>query len=156
MSYNRPLKPGIALKQSQSDGVPGSLELTLDTDIATTTSLGVIQVGCGLSITSAGILNALSNQVVTTKKICSNYQVLPEDCYIGVDSTGPVTVTLPSNPSQGKWIIIKLEMPAPIGIRKATVTTSNGSLIDGVTNKTMLNAYESIQLVYRGLAWHKI
>ena len=93
---------------------------------------------------------------ITTKKVIEDYQVLPNDCYIGVESTGPVTITLPPAPIEGNWIIIKLEMPAPIGTKKTTITTSDGSLIDGVNNKTMQNPYESIQLIYRGLAWHKI
>ena len=150
MAYTRPLTP--VLRQ----GGPGSLELTLDTDIATTTSVGVVQVGSGLSITSAGILSALSNQVLATKKVNDDYEILATDCYIGVTSKGPVTLTLPPAPVEGKWIIIKLEMPAPIGTKKATITTSDGSLIDGVNNKTMQQAHESIQLLYRDLAWHKI
>jgi hypothetical protein len=52
---------GQALKQNPTP-VPlspaGALPVVLDVEIATTTSLGVIQVGSGLSITSEGILSA--------------------------------------------------------------------------------------------------
>lgn len=65
MSYSRPpttVKAGRALTQSPStSNPPGVLPVTLDTDIASTGNLGVVQVGTGLTISPAGILSATSS-----------------------------------------------------------------------------------------------
>jgi hypothetical protein len=57
MSYNRPINPGVGLKQIPVT-IPGIQELTVDSDIATIGSLGVVQVGSGLSISHTGVLSA--------------------------------------------------------------------------------------------------
>jgi hypothetical protein len=75
---------------------------------------------------------------------------------VGIQCTIPITVTLPPNTEIGNWIIIKLEMGAPIGNRKVTVKTSDGSLIDGASTKILQEPYECLQLVYRAAAWHII
>lgn len=86
-----------------------------------------------------------------------DYQALnPTDNYIGVNSKGPVTITLPIKPETGYTIIVKAEMGPPLGNRKITVTTADGSLIDGITNYTIKTHYESVWLLYRGDAWHVI
>jgi len=64
MSYTRPpnaVVAGVALIQNppaSSLTPPGAVPVTLDAAIATTTSLGVVQVGAGLAITPAGVLSA--------------------------------------------------------------------------------------------------
>jgi hypothetical protein len=65
MAYNRQpqtVLAGMALKQNPPPGIiqpAGIVPVTLDADIATTTSLGVVQVGSGLSITPSGVLSAI-------------------------------------------------------------------------------------------------
>lgn len=64
MAYNRlpqTVLAGMALKQNPPPSIiqpAGIVPVTLDAEIATTTSLGVVQVGSGLSITVAGVLSA--------------------------------------------------------------------------------------------------
>lgn len=98
-----------------------------------------------------GTVNPLETVLVD-----SDYCAVAKDDYIGVVSNAPVKITLPKNPEDGNWVIVKVEMPAPIGIKKVTITTADGSLIDGVTNKTLQQPYECVQLLYRGSEWHVI
>lgn len=85
----------------------------------------------------------------STVVIDSDYQVLPSDYYIGVNSEGPVTITLPEEIDTCVTFIIKSEMGPPVGNRKITITTSDGSLIDGDSNLILQQPYESVTLIYR-------
>jgi len=84
------------------------------------------------------------------------YYAQLEDFYIGVDSTGPTTIYLPEEPVDGKLIIVKAEMAPPLGNRKITVTTNNGTLIDGYTEYVIQVSHESVSLIYRGTEWHVV
>lgn len=70
MSYARiptSVVAGRALKQDPSHIVPepvGGIPVVLDVDIATTTGLGVVQVGSGLIITPGGLLSATGGDKV--------------------------------------------------------------------------------------------
>lgn len=97
-----------------------------------------------------GSVNPLATTLATR-----NYTALDSDDYIGVVCEEPITITLPLNPAAGNLLIIKLEMSAPIGNRKVTVA-GNGSLIDGVTQRTLQQPYECIRLLFRGNEWHVI
>jgi len=92
-----------------------------------------------------------------TTLISTDYLVKnPSDYYIGVMCDNPITVTLPPNPQEGYQVIVKLEMGPPIGNRKVTITTNDGSLIDDVSSVTLKTPYEVIRLLYRGGNWHII
>ncbi len=89
--------------------------------------------------------------------VSEDYNAEVDDYYIGVDSTGPTTITLPpANPVCGE-IIIKAEMGAPIGNRKITIVPPNdGSsliLIDGQPEYIIEVPYQSVKLVARGWHW---
>ena len=88
--------------------------------------------------------------------VSQNYTATLDDCYIGVNSTGPVTITLPPNPTDTQQVAIKAEMGPPIGNRKVTVITSDGSLIDGDPSYVMTIPYESVSMIYRGGNWWAI
>jgi hypothetical protein len=79
-----------------------------------------------------------------------------DDYYVGVDSTGPTTITLPANCSSCQQIVVKAEMGPPLGNRKITVTTSDGSTIDGNTQYIIEVPYQSVKLLCRGGNWHII
>lgn len=91
-----------------------------------------------------------------TTLVSQDYLATLDDCYIGVNSTGPVTITLPSNSTDGQQVTVKAEMGPPLGNRKVTVTTNNGTTIDGATSYVMSIPYESVQVMYRGGEWHII
>lgn len=99
---------------------------------------------------------AASVNPLQTVATSTDYQARANDDYIGVNSAGPVTIILPIDTYDGNWIIIKLEMPAPIGNRKVSVTTADGSLIDGVTSRTLQNPYEKLHVIRRDNSWHII
>jgi hypothetical protein len=89
--------------------------------------------------------------------VSEDYSAQVDDYYIGVDSTGPVTITLPpDNPTSGQ-IIVKAEMGAPMGNRKITVVPpSDGSTvvsIDGQGSYVMEVPFQSVRLLYFSGNW---
>ena len=98
---------------------------------------------------SAGECNSECQAVLVSQ----DYDATLDDYYIGVNSTGPVTITLPPDSSNCVEIIIKAEMGPPLGNRKITITTSDGSLIDGETDYVIEVPYQSVNLLYRGGNW---
>jgi len=93
--------------------------------------------------------------IYNTILIDDDYIITQDDAYIGVKSTKPVEILLPTDPEQGTLYVIKLEMGAPIGNKKVKIITDNPSItIDGNTSITLQNPYEFISLIYRGNGWH--
>jgi len=91
----------------------------------------------------------------SARLITEDYVVEPTDYYIGVTSEQPVLVLLP--PSDGcQEVIIKAEMGPPLGNRKVTVMSSDGSLIDGKASHVIEVPYDYIRLLYRGGNWHLV
>lgn len=82
-----------------------------------------------------------------------NYTVQSTDYYIGVQTEKPINVILPEKP-ENCLIIIKAEMPPPLGNRKITVY-GNGNTIDGKITYKMENAWECLVLLYRD-SWNII
>ena len=98
-----------------------------------------------------GVVNSLN-----TVTAGSTYEALPSDCYIGVNSSEATKIILPELPEDGKLIIIKAQMGPPLGNRKITIVTIDGSLIDGVTNKIIQTHYETVRLLYNDNNWWTI
>ena len=92
-----------------------------------------------------------SCNTVTVKE---NYESTSDDCYIGVNSSGPVTISLPVDISDGHQIAIKAQMGPPLGNRKVTIVTLDGSLIDGENSYTMTVPYESVHVLYHDGNWN--
>lgn len=86
--------------------------------------------------------------------VSSDYTASCNDYYIGVNSNNAVTITLPPECNTCCQIIVKAEMGPPLGNRKVTITTSDGSFIDGANSYVMTIPYESVQLICRGGDWH--
>lgn len=84
-----------------------------------------------------------------TKVVDSSYKATLEDFYIGVNSEKPTTITLPSKPPNGVIIIVKAEMKPPLGNRKVTITTDDGTLIDGYENCIIQVSNETVRLIFR-------
>lgn len=87
--------------------------------------------------------------------IKSDYTVLDNDCYIGVKCNSPITIKLPTG-SDGRLLIIKLEMGPPIGNKKVTIIPKSIDYIDGNNSITLQNPYEAVSLVFRGNSWNVI
>jgi hypothetical protein len=85
--------------------------------------------------------------------VSENYTATCDDYYIGVNSEGPVTITLPENCTDCCEIIVKAEMGPPLGNRKVTVTTVDGSYIDGIDKYVIEVPYQSVNVFCRGGDW---
>lgn len=89
-----------------------------------------------------------------TVLVSADYQATSNDFYIGVNSTKPVTITLPSDCEDCCQLFIKAEMGSPLGNRKITVAASGNSDIDGSPTYVMEVPYQSIHIICRGGTWH--
>jgi hypothetical protein len=88
--------------------------------------------------------------------VSEDYTATCDDYYIGVNSNEPVTITLPETCTDCCEIIVKAEMGPPLGNRKVTVTTTDGSYIDGIDKYVMEVPYQSVNIICRGGDWHII
>lgn len=144
MSYNRPIKAGVGLKQVPVTR-PGIQEQTLDSEIATTTNLGIIKVGSGLAITPQGVLSAENTGLVQVKIANANYSVLASDYYIGANTNG-ITITLPLGIT-GKIYTVKNQVNGNI-----TLTATGGQQIDNSSSKS-LGSNDCIVVLFNGTSW---
>ena len=88
--------------------------------------------------------------------VSSNYTATCDDYYIGVNSNEPVAISLPEDCTDCCEIIVKAEMGPPVGNRKVTVTTTDGSYIDGADKYVIEVPYQSVNIFCRGGDWHII
>jgi hypothetical protein len=91
--------------------------------------------------------------VCSATLVSQDYMAQEDDYYIGVNSLEPVTITLPQDPPDCQQIVVKAEMGPPLGNRKITVTTDDGSMIDGATEYVIEVPYQSVKVLYRGGHW---
>jgi hypothetical protein len=143
---------GTALKQNPPASTvtpPGIIPVTLDCEEATTTSLGVIQVGSGLSITPAGILSATGSgsSLLNVVLVNANYTVTLDDYYIGGTKKG-ITITLPKG-VLGKVYIVKNQAEGSITVK------GTGQNLDSSGDKN-LGTEASLIVVFDGTRWNII
>lgn len=158
MSYSRPpnvVKAGIGLAQNPPPSIlapAGIVPVTLDAMIATTSSLGVVQVGSGLAITAGGILSATGGVsgpfVGTVKQTAVSYTATATDYYIGA-TAHPLTIKLPLG-VLGQVYVVKNESTGSI-----TLTGTGGQTIDSSVSKTM-GAQDFITVLFNGTRWNII
>jgi hypothetical protein len=156
MAYNRlpqTVLAGTGLKQNPLPTVvqpAGIVPVTLDADIATTTSLGVVQVGSGLSITPSGILSATggSSSFINVKLTSVDYTATAGDYYIGATKKD-IDITLPLG-IVGRVYVVKNQIWGNIKVK-----ASGGQKIDTSSDKT-LGSEDSIIVVFDGTRWNTI
>ena len=156
MSYNRPpnvVVAGIGLTQNPpatTTSPPGILPVTIDADVATTSSLGIIQVGSGLSITSSGILSATNSEssLINVSLVSVDYTATLDNYYIGA-TKGGITITLPLGVA-GKVFVIKNQAKSNI-----IVEGTNDELIDSAEFKT-LGSDSSLIVIFDGFRWNVV
>lgn len=88
--------------------------------------------------------------------ISDDYTVVESDYYIGVNSDEPVTITLPADFGECKEIIVKAEMPPPLGNRKITLISELPGEIDGDDRYVIAVGYDSVRLMFRDGNWYTI
>lgn len=143
--------PGRALSQTPAaNGDAGILPLTLDVDIATASSLGVVQVGSGLAITPSGILSATggSSSFINVTLTNVDYTATASDYYIGATKK-EIDITLPLGIT-GKVYVIKNQATGNIKVK-----CSGGQTLDTSSSKT-LGSESSIIVVFDGSRWNVI
>lgn len=149
MAYSRPVLPGLGLKQRPAITNPaqtGVQQTTLDVDIATTSSLGVVQIGSGLYITPTGVLSAVNSGFINITLTNTNYSVLSTDYYIGATSKD-IEINLPLGIT-GKLYIIKNQANGNI-----LVSTSGAQKIDTSLTET-LGTNDTLSVVFDGTRWN--
>jgi hypothetical protein len=155
MAYNRQpqtVLAGTALKQNPPPTIiqpAGIIPVTLDADIATTTSLGVVQVGSGLSITPTGILSASGggSSFINVTLTSTNYTATADDYYIGATKKN-ITITLPLG-IVGKVYVVKNQVEGSITVK------GTGQNLDQSGDKN-LGSEASIIVVFDGTRWNVI
>lgn len=130
-----------------SNGEAGVQSVVLTSDIATTTSPGVVQVGSGLSVTPTGVLSVIgSNDLISVKLTSVDYTALATDYYIGATKKG-IDITLPLG-IVGKVYVVKNQANGSI-----EVEGSGGQKLDTASDKT-LGSESSIIVVFDGTRWN--
>jgi len=153
MAYSRPpVQPGRGLKRIPVlpiESSSGVFDYALDADIATTTSLGIVQVGSGLSITPLGVLSATGsgNSNINVKLTAVNYNALATDYYIGAIKKD-ITITLPLSVA-GKVYLVKNQVEGNIKVK------GSGQNLDNSGDKT-LGSEASLFVVSDGTRWNII
>jgi hypothetical protein len=143
--------PGRALSQTPTaNGDAGILPLTLDVDIATDSSLGVVQVGSGLAITPLGVLSATNSgtDIITVTLTAVDYTALLTDYYIGATKKD-IEITLPLG-VVGKVYVIKNQAGGNIKVEGTA-----GQKLDTASSKT-LGSESAIICVFDGTRWNII
>lgn len=154
MAYNRQpnvVLAGTALKQNPPASTvtpPGVVPVTLDAAIATTTSLGVVQVGAGLDITPTGVLSATGGSSLINVKLTSmNYTATASDYYIGATKKD-ITITFPAG-VVGKVYVVKNQCEGNIKVK------GTGQNLDNSGDKT-LGTESSLVAVFDGTRWNLV
>ena len=145
----RSVLAGQGLKQSPlPNGDAGAQSVTLESNIATTTSLGVVQVGGGLSITPAGVLSATSSggDFVNVTLTSVDYTAVATDLYVGATNNN-ITITLPLG-TLGRVYYVKNQVSGNIRVQG-----TGGETIDGSLFQT-LGSNAGFIVVFDGSRWN--
>lgn len=158
MAYSRQpqvvIANGGALKQNppvSSQTPPGIVPVELEAKISTTTNLGVIQVGSGLSITPEGVLSATGGEDDCCKKVkvkltSIDYTITSDDYYVGATNNN-ITLTLPKG-LLGRVYYIKNQVSGNIKVQG-----TGGETIDGSAFQT-LGSNAGFIVVFDGTRWN--
>ncbi len=156
MAYSRQPNVTIAgrgLTQNPAPVPPapaGIIQVGYDANIATDTSLGIVQVGSGLSITPAGILSATGggSSLLNVKLTSVNYTATASDYYIGATNKN-ITITLPAG-VVGKVYIVKNQ-----GTSGNITVKGTGQNLDSSGDKT-LGSEGSLIAIFDGTRWNLV
>lgn len=127
----------------------GIIQVGYDANIATTTTLGVVQVGAGLAITPAGILSATgsSSSLINVKLTSTNYTATASDYYIGATNKN-ITITFPAG-VVGKVYVVKNQSEGVITVK------GTGQNLDSSGDKN-LGSESSLVAVFDGTRWNLV
>ena len=109
-----------------------------------------------LNATIRKITSRRSSRGTKTRTITSTYYSSADEFYIGVFSEKPITVYLPATPADGKIVVVKAEMTPPLGHRRITISTTDGSTIDGYSDAVISVSHGSKSFIYNSNGWRII
>lgn len=156
MAYSRQPNVTIAGRGMTQNPAPvpvapaGIIQVGYDVNIATTSTLGIVQVGSGLAITPAGVLSATGSTGDRINVTLTNvsYTAVASDFYIGA-TAGGITITLPTG-IVGKVYIVKNQASSGNITVKGT-----GQNLDQSGDKT-LGGNASLTAVFDGTRWNLV
>lgn len=90
-----------------------------------------------------------------TTLVQTNYTATQDDFYLGVEASGPITITLPEC-EDGKQYIIKSEMKPPISNRRIRIVAADGSKFDGYSEHTISVSHDCLWVIRHSINWHII
>ena len=128
----------------------GIIQVGYDSNIATTTSLGIVQVGSGLAITPAGVLSATGgggSSLINVKLTSTNYTATATDYYIGATARN-ITITFPAG-VVGKVYVVKNQTEGTITVK------GTGQNLDNSGDKN-LGSEASLIAVFDGTRWNLV
>lgn len=153
MTYSRPpVQAGRGLKRTPeipTEDQAGVLDFSLDADIATSTTPGIVQVGSGLTITPEGLLSSTGgSSLINVILISTDYTTTLDDYYVG-STKKDITITL--HPGVvGKVYVIKNQSTGNIKVQGSGIQK-----IDNFTSKT-LGDNASMIVVFDGTRWNLV
>lgn len=140
---------GISLDSVVPDGPNASF---------TVNNTGVLSLVAGAGISLSGAtgnitISSTGADLIAVKGVTTSYTALITDEYIGVDSTAPITITLPLG-VDGRVYLIKDEHGQGSG--KITIQPQPGEKIDNSLNYVISVPYQSASVVFRAGQWRLI
>lgn len=138
----------------------GNFGIVLDTMTATpqtVTSAVTLSGGASttnLTLTGALVLGGSEVHKTTVLTAAGGYVAAPSDRYIVVRklSAAGTTISLPSGSVTGRLLTIK-DGKGDASSNNIVLIPAPPNLIDGASNYTMINNYQSIDLLYDGTSW---
>lgn len=155
MAYSRQPNVTIAGRGLTQNPLPlpvapaGIISVGYDSNIATTASLGIVQVGAGLAITPAGVLSATGggSSLLNVYLTSTNYTATASDYFIGATKKN-ITITFPAG-IVGKVYIVKNQAEGNITVK------GTGQNLDNSGDKT-LGTEASLIAIFDGTRWNLV
>jgi hypothetical protein len=153
MAYSRQPNVTIAGRGMTQNPPPvpvapaGIIQVGYDVNIATNSSLGIVQVGAGLAITPAGVLSATGSSLINVKLTSTNYTATASDYYIGATNKN-ITITFPAG-VVGKVYVVKNQSQGVITVK------GTGQNLDSSGDKN-LGSESSLVAVFDGTRWNLV
>jgi hypothetical protein len=138
--------PGISVTDIVSVGQGISFTVN-NTGVLTLTA------GSGIAISNSTgdiTISATGADIISVRRVTTNYTPTEDDEYIGVFSPTNLTITLPPG-TDGRVYTIKNEYGQGAG--KITLQPSFPEKVDGKTNYVVQTPNQSVSVVFRGDSW---
>lgn len=79
------------------------------------------------------------------------FDVTLNDYFLGIDVTSPATVVLPTSPTGTVFIVKDIDGAANTNV--ISITTADGTFIDGSTTATIDTSFGGLALIFNGIEW---